>query len=327
MFEHDDPKHFDPATVAFCETAVALIGPILYEKYRQDRGPAEKLASAVGSGLTGILARGKRWRGLMAASIGALLAIPIFVNGDYRVTADATLEGAVRRIVASPVDGFVAEAPTRAGDVVEEGQLLARLDDRDLELERLKWISEGNQFRREYREAMAEHDSTRVTILKARLDRATAQLALTEERIARARIAAPMAGIVVAGDLSQSLGAPVEKGENLFEIAPLDAYRVTLEVDERDIGQLAPGQPGRLALVGLPDRHLDFRVERITPIAKQADGRNFFTVEAQLSDSPTLLRPGMDGVGKIDVGQRRLAWIWTHRLIDWLRLLAWRWVG
>ncbi len=327
LFEHADAEHFNAETIAFCEATVALIGPILFDKHLQYRGPFEKLSSAVNTAARSLGNTHNRWRGFATAILAGVIALPFIANGHYRVTADASLEGALRRIIAAPVDGFVAESPIRPGDIVERGQLLARLDDRDLELERLKWSSDKNQLQREYREAMAEHDSTRVAILRARLDRATAQLGLTEERIARARIMAPMAGIVVAGDLSKSLGAPVEKGQNLFEITPLDAYRVTLEVDERDIAQLTPGQTGRLALVGLPDRHLAFHIERITPIAKQAEGQNFFTVEARLNESPELLRPGMDGVGKIDVGERRLAWIWTHRLLDWLRLRVWTWFG
>ena len=83
----------------------------------------------------------------------------------------------------------------------------------------------------------------------------------------------------------------------------------------------------RSAVFGLPDRRLPFHIERITPISTQAEGRNLFTVEAQLDDTPDLLRPGMDGVGKIDIGERRLIWIWTHRLTDWLRLWAWSWSG
>jgi len=327
LFARDEDQRLDDATIAFCETAVALIGPILYQKFRQDRSPAEKAASAFRSGAASLLAPGNRWRGVIATAVVALCAAPFFVTGHYRVTADASLEGSVQRVVAAPVDGFVAQAPARPGDVVDEGQLLARLDDRELELERVRLDSEKKQLQREYREAMAELDSTRVTILKARLDRATAKLGLTEERLARTHITAPMAGVVVEGDLSQSLGAPVEKGQPLFQIAPLDEYRVMLRVDEREIGHIATGQTGRLALVGLPDRYLPFRVERITPIAAQADGRNFFSVEARLEDSPALLRPGMDGVGKIDVGERRLAWIWMHPLVDWLRLQAWTWSG
>jgi hypothetical protein len=36
------------------------------------------------------------------------------------------------------------------------------------------------------------------------------------------------------------------------------------------------------------------------------------------------LRPGMEGVAKIDIGRRRLIWIWTHSLFDWLRVWTWQ---
>jgi hypothetical protein len=38
------------------------------------------------------------------------------------------------------------------------------------------------------------------------------------------------------------------------------------------------------------------------------------------------LRPGMEGVGKVEIGSRRLIWIWTHELIDWARLKLWSWL-
>jgi hypothetical protein len=34
----------------------------------------------------------------------------------------------------------------------------------------------------------------------------------------------------------------------------------------------------------------------------------------------------MEGVGKIAAGSRKLVWIWTHPLVDWLRLAAWKWL-
>ena len=47
--------------------------------------------------------------------------------------------------------------------------------------------------------------------------------------------------------------------------------------------------------------------------------------EAALDASPPTLRPGMEGVGKIVAGQRRLLWIWTHRAVDHVRLKLWEW--
>jgi len=67
-------------------------------------------------------------------------------------------------------------------------------------------------------------------------------------------------------------------------------------------------------------------VERVTPISTAEDGRNYFRVEAALEEPVATLRPGMQGIAKIDAGDRRLLWIWTHELIDWLRLSTWTWL-
>jgi multidrug efflux pump subunit AcrA (membrane-fusion protein) len=149
---------------------------------------------------------------------------------------------------------------------------------------------------------------------------------LLEEQLSRIAVTAPFDGVVVAGDLSQSLGAPVERGDILFEVAPLDSYRVILEVDERDIGPVSRDQTGTLALTGMPEDKLEIRVDKITPISTAEDGRNYFRVEASLvGETPAILRPGMEGVGKISVGQRKLIWIWTHKIVYWIRMFSWSW--
>src|SRR5258706_487832 len=70
----------------------------------------------------------------------AALTIVFFAvaDGDYRVTADANLEGMVQRAITAAMPGYIAEARARAGDIVRKGDLLAAMDDRDLRLERLK---------------------------------------------------------------------------------------------------------------------------------------------------------------------------------------------
>jgi hypothetical protein len=49
-------------------------------------------------------------------------------------------------------------------------------------------------------------------------------------------------------------------------------------------------------------------------------------VEARLDETPERLRPGLEGVGKIEVDRRLLVWIWTRQVIDWLRLQLWTWL-
>ena len=138
---------------------------------------------------------------------------------------------------------------------------------------------------------------------------------------------APFAGILVSGDLSQALGAPVERGQILFEIAPLDAYRVVLQVDEQQVADVRSGQRGELVLSSMPGVRYPLTVKSVTPVNVAKDGRNLFRVEAPLDVKPDArLRPGMEGVGKVSVGERRLIWIWTREFTTWLNRKLWAWM-
>jgi len=66
-----------------------------------------------------------------------------------------------------------------------------------------------------------------------------------------------------------------------------------------------------------------FVVERVTPMAAVKNGRNTFEVEAKLVDSSLFLRPGLQGVAKIEAGPRPVFWSLTYRIVDWLRLTLW----
>ena len=203
--------------------------------------------------------------------------------------------------------------------------MLARLDDRALKVERTRWVSEREQRLKEYQRALAENDRARVQVLRAEIEQSQARIDLIEEQLGRIEIRAPFDGIVVRGDLSQMLGAPVQRGDLLFEIAPLDDYRILLRVDERDINEVKVGQTGTLILSSLPFLSLTFNVTKLTPISVPEEGRNNFRVEAQLFDKSPAIRPGMQGYGKVSIGQRKLVYIGTVRLVQWARMTWWRW--
>ncbi|MFZ1909058.1 MAG: HlyD family efflux transporter periplasmic adaptor subunit, partial [Burkholderiales bacterium] len=263
---------------------------------------------------------------LIALVAAAVVVFCSFAAGTYRIGAKTVIEGSVQRAAVAPFDGYIAQSFVRAGDTVKKGQVLCRLEDKDLKLERTRLVSERDQLQRRHRQALAVQDRASMAVIAAQINQVEAQLSLVEDKLARATLVAPFDGVVVSGDLSQLLGTPVEQGKLLFQIAPLDAYRVILEVDERDIDDVKVGQQGELALSGMPSHPVHFAVKQITPVSTAQDGRNFFRVEAQLDHPSTRLRPGMEGVGKIAIGDRKLIWIWTHGLFDWLRLWAWKWL-
>lgn len=324
--ERDNGEAFDRSTIEACEVFGALLGPVLQLKFERERWIGSRIIEDLRKFFARLCGGKDVALKLYTLAAVALIFFFSFATTDYRVTAQATLEGSVRRVITAPRDGFVASANLRAGDLVAAGQVLATLDDRELRLERLKLDSQRAQLDKEYRAALASHDRSGAAIVSAKLEQVIAQIALADEQLERTRLTAPFAGIVVAGDLSQSLGSPVEHGQVLFEVAPLDSYRVILQVDERDIGEVANQQHGKLTLTGLPDIALPFTVTQIVPISTARDGRNFFEVEAVLDGEQPRIRPGMEGIGKIHVDQRKLLWVWTHELIDWLRLLLWKWL-
>ncbi len=320
----DNP--FDPATVELCEAVAAITGPLLETKKREERWLIRKTFASLARQLKRLLGPSYWMRKLIVLLLAAVVAFFAFYETDYRLSATTTIEGLVQRVVPAPFNGYIREAPVRPGDVVSAGQILCSLDDRDLKLERVAWSTRKEQQANEYQAAMAAHNRAKIQILRAKISQSDAQLALIDEQLVRAEIVAPFAGVVMSGDLSQLLGSPVERGQVLFEMAPLDAYRVIAQVDERDINNVAVGQSSTLLLPSMPNEAFSFVITKITPVSTAKEGRNYFRVEGRLTQASEHLRPGMEGVGKITVDRRKLIWIWTHEMGDWLRLQLWRWL-
>jgi multidrug resistance efflux pump len=258
------------------------------------------------------------WAGAILGAI-VLLAIPL----PWRVSAPARLEGAVQRAVVAATDGFLQQANVRPGDRVHAGQVLAQLSSQDLELERRRRESEVRQHENAYRAAEARNDRTQMVISQSRAAEAQALLDLADAQLQRSQLVAPFDGVVIKGDLTQNLGAPVQKGEVLMVLSPGDSFRLIVEVDESDIAAVRLGQPGQLALAARPEKPLAFVTRRIVPVATSADGRNYFEVEGTPLSTDPGLRPGLSGVAKIEAGYRPLAWLLFHRFAAWLRLALW----
>jgi multidrug resistance efflux pump len=325
VLERDNDAPFDAAERRWLETFASLFSPVVAQRRDAEHNSLQRLGQEARHFWSALLGpRYMLWKSgslLAAIAITLILWLPV----TYRVSAKTLTEGSVQRVAAAPFEGYLAASYVRAGDVVRKGQTLARLDDHDLLVERARWSSERDQYQNKLREAMANHDLTATQVVTAQLSEAQAQLDLTEDKLAHATIAAPYDGVVVTGDLSQQIGTPLEAGKKLFEIAPLHSYRIILEVDERDIGQIHSGEAGELVMNGLVGDPMLFTVAKIMPVATAQDGKNFYRVEAHLKDGSPLLLPGMEGVGKIEVGRRKLGWVMLHGLLDWARINFWRW--
>jgi hypothetical protein len=325
MFERSSA--FQPAELRGLELLADVLAPVLEHKHARDESllhHGRRSLRHFSARLTDASRPGLK---LGAGVLGLVLLVAAVVPVDHRVSAPAVVEGAVQRAAVVPFDGFLREAPARAGDIVKQGQLLARLEDRELRLERVRWETELEMAQRKEREAMALADRVNQRLAAAQANQARAQLDLTLSKLARVELVAPFDAIVVKGDLSQQLGAPLEMGRTLFELAPLASWRVMLKIDERDVASVQAGQAGELVLTGAPGQRWHFKIKSVTPVSVVEEGRNYFRAEAELArgDAAARLRPNMEGVAKVVVGKASLLWVWTHRFTDWVRLAAWQW--
>ncbi|MBA2777286.1 HlyD family efflux transporter periplasmic adaptor subunit [Billgrantia kenyensis] len=331
--ERDRP--FSDQEVAALESLLALCGRALEEKRRNDRPLPLKALVACGEQLGRLLGPGYLGYKLTGLVLVGLVGFATFATGVDRIAADAILESREQRVMTAPFRGYIDNALVRPGDRVEAGQPLASMETRELLLEGLQWQSELAKFERQEQEMRARGDRAGLNVLAAQRDQAQARLALVDSRLERATLLAPFDGVVVSGDLTQRLGGAVEQGEELFRVSPLDDFRIELEVPEGRIDDVRVGQHGELLLAAMTGQRMPFVIERITPQSRSSDGSSRFVVEASLSDQGEALggearrelRPGLQGVGRIEGGEDRLIVIWTRELMDWLRLMRWRWWG
>ncbi len=325
-FERSSQQPFHDSELESIRSITALTAEALYLQQRNERPILQKLAEQGFEQFRRLFGAGYPGRKLALLSLMLVVAFFSIATDTYRVAGDSRLEGAVRQVVVAPFDGYIETADRRAGDHVSKDELLSRLDDRDLGLERLNWISERSKLNRQYEEALAAHERGNAKVIAAQLEQNKANLELVERQLQRTMLRSPFDGVITSGDLTQQIGSAVKQGDVLFEVAPLDRYRLIIWVDEHQIGEVSAGMSGHLVLKAMPDERFSFQVDRLTPISEAKDGGNYFRVEAMLENASGRLRPGMEGVAKIEIGERKLISILSRDLVRWFKIKTWAWL-
>jgi RND family efflux transporter MFP subunit len=321
-------REFSPAEATHIERIAAMLAPSLALKYEIGLSPWRRcrtqFRAAVGKRLRSDTPASRPLRiglGVAGAALAALLLIPT----PHSVTAPARLEGAMQRVLTAPADGYLQKVYVRPGDRVRSGQILAELADQDMAVELRGLEAELAQHENALISAQARNDSAEYSASQGRYLAARARHDLVRQQIERTHLRAPFDGVVIKGDLNQTVGAPVERGAELITLAPDTGYRVLLEAEEAEIADLREGQAGQLKLAAMPSLAIPLRIERITPLASTEQGRHYFAVYASLQGKLPSLRPGMQGFARIEIDSRSMLFDALRRAFDRARLMIWSW--
>jgi hypothetical protein len=289
-----------------------------------DRWIGVKLAAGLREALAVVVGPRHTWVKLLVLAALAATFFLIFAKGQYRAETSFVLEGIQRQVVPAPFDGFLKTVNVEVSDTVEAEQTsLGELDTAELRLRLAQAKADKAGYRKQRDAAMRDGETAQAQIAEANADKAQAQIDLLEYEIGQAKLLSPLSGTVVEGDLKRQIGAPVKTGDVLFEVTPLESLRAVLHVREDQIAEVRVGQRGMLATASYPGRYIPFEVERVNPLAEVVKQTNVFQVRVRLLERYPWMRPGMEGVGKIDLAQRSYAWIWTRKVINWARMKLW----
>jgi len=224
--------------------------------------------------------------------------------------------------ISAARNGRIETVNVRIGDRVKKGQLLAQLDDRELQatcaahrahmqsaLAQLReWQAEQLTAEADLRRATAMRDAKIISEenwehAKYRVDETIAEVARYREEAAAAEanlnsvnvqldqshITAPFAGVI--GRSSVRLAQEVKPGDVLFWVTAESPLQVLFTVPETAMAAFTTGKPLDLTTADYPSLHQGARISRVSPVVDPASG-SVQIIGAVLHPSP-LLKPGM----------------------------------
>ena len=290
---------------------------------RADRGLWTHARESSQEARAALLAPGHMGRKIVGTCVALACFGFVFGRMSYQPTVPCVVTAAHLRHVAAPIDGILIAAHVTDGDRVQRGDVLCEFDRRELDRQIAALDAELLVLERERDRAMAVDSPVEVQLAAAKQHQVRAQLDILQGRAEHTAVRAPIDGVVVKGDLRMMIGGVLQRGRPLFEIAPLEQWRLELQIPESLADDLGSDVPGVFASFARPEETHGFRLSRLQPAARSHNQKTVYMAEADIDADLAGILPGMEGVARIQLGSRPIWWVALHRAIDWIRMNLW----
>lgn len=324
VLERTELEEVSPREMMLLRLIVDMVTPRMKDLQERDKWVGGRITSSLRKSLAWVVGTKHTLAKVIAISLLIFFVLIISVKITYRVESTFILKADEKRIVAAPFDGFIEEAAVNPGDKVQKDiTIVAKLETAENQTKLITKEAEAKTYHKESAVARREKRIADAQIATAKAEQAEAECSMLRDLINRAVLRAPSDGVVLTGEWHNRLGGPIKQGETLYEIAPLSGLQAELFISDSDIADIKFGQKGELAVAGHPASRFEFTVENISPVAELVKQKNIFRVVVHLKGDTDWMKPGMEGVAKIDIDQRSPAAIWTRTAVNWVRMKLW----
>jgi len=219
-------------------------------------------------------------------------------------TGTAALEPRGESQVVAKTSGVAQSVMVEEGQTVRAGQPLVRLDSDRSRLAVAQAQAQMQKLENNYRRAQQLVTQQMISAndvdqIKFDLENARAQHRMALLENSYTTVVAPISGVIASRSIKT--GNFVQINTPIFRIVDNSRLEATLDVPEREISTLKPGQPVSLKVDALPGQDFSGTVDRISPVVDAGSGT--FRVVSTF-EGGGLLQPGMFGRIKIDYDQR-----------------------
>jgi len=146
---------------------------------------------------------------------------------------------------------------------------------------------------------------------------------ILDQELGKTEIRAPIDGIIATPFIERKLNQHLSPGDDLGRIVDMARVIVEMQVPEKELADVRPGNPVTMKARSLPAVDWQGRVDFIAPVAQNVNGQQMVVVRSELQNDDLLLKPEMTGVAKIYCGDRRIVDLMSRRMIRWIRTEVW----
>lgn len=234
--------------------------------------------------------------------VEVVLPVRTGIQATYHTTA--TLDPDADAPVPARVAGEVVEILVEEGDVVAEGQVLARLDGDRLRLEMIEAKANLDKAEREYARMVSLHERGLVSAasyegMQFDVDALRAGYELKRLDFGYSEIRAPIAGVVASREIK--LGRHLAAGETTFRITNVSRLVAYLRIPQSELAKIGVGDEAEIRVDAMPADVFGAAIDRISPTIDMKNGT--FRATAYVDNSSGLLAPGM--FARFDIGYER----------------------